>query len=201
VFFQRNFRLLTYGPEMNNILSKPVEEAEWPEIPRLFQYMVEVMRRADVSGLAAPQVGCFKQFVVIEKRDGSFVGLVNPEIVRLYGKETDRYESCVSLQPLGNKCEVPRLKYVDVEASLIDDPDYRKKLTFNGRTARIIQHELDHLTGTFFIERAPDRKRNEALEKFHNWKVKRRAQIRMMEENGNVNAGFIAACRGQSRVS
>ena len=101
MFFQRNFRLLTYGPEMNNILSKPVEEAEWPEIPRLFQYMVEVMRRADVAGLAAPQIGCFKQFVVIEKRDGSLVGLVNPEIMRLYGKEIGRYEIMCKFAAVG----------------------------------------------------------------------------------------------------
>ena len=201
MYFERNFRLLTYGPEMNNILARPVEEAEWQEIPRLFEYMKEVMRRANKTSLAAPQIGCFRQFVLISKNEKHLIGLVNPEITRLYGREIERSEECLSLPPLGNKCRVPRLETIDVEASLASDPDVRKKLTFRGREARIIQHELDHLTGTFFIDRVLERRKGDVLEKFHNWKAMRRAQIRMMEENKNVNAGFIAACRGQSRVS
>jgi len=186
---------------MNNILSKPIEEAEWPDIPRLFEYMVDVIRKAGGIGLAAPQIGCFKQFVVIERYDKSVIGLVNPEVLRLYGKEVEGYEGCLSLPPAGNECMVPRLEYVDVEASLAETPHIRKKLTFRGGTARIVQHELDHLTGTFFIDRVLERRKADVLEQFQNWKTKRRAQIRKMEENGHVNTGAFAVSRGQSRVS
>ena len=82
---------------MNNILSKPVEESEWQDIPKLMTYMVDVMRKADGIGLAAPQIGCFKQFVLITRKDRSVVGLVNSEITRLYGKEIEANEGCLSL--------------------------------------------------------------------------------------------------------
>jgi peptide deformylase len=201
MYFERKFRLLTYGPDMNNILAKPVEEAEWPEIPKLFKYMAEVLRKTGGVGLAAPQIGCSKQFVLIKKHDCSLVGLVNPEITRLYGKESNREEGCLSIPPTGNHCMVPRLEAVDIEASLADTPDIRKKLTFRRGIARIVQHEVDHLTGTFFIDRVPERRGKEVLGRFYNWKEMRKAQIRMTEENKNVDAGFIAASRGQSRVS
>lgn len=201
MFFQKNYRLLIYGPEMNNILAKPIEESEYADIPKLFEYMVDVMRKAEGIGLAAPQIGCFKKFVLITGRGRPVTGLVNPEITRLYGKEIGGVEGCLSLPPRDNTCVVPRLEIVDVEASLADSPNVRSKLTFHGATARIVQHEIDHLTGTFFVDRIPERRRKEVLEKFHNWKSMRRAQIRRSEENGHVNTGPFAVTRGQSRVS
>jgi peptide deformylase len=186
---------------MNNVLSKPIEASEWSDIPRLFTYMGDVMRKAGGIGLAAPQIGCFKQLVLIEKRDRSVVGLVNPEITRLYGKEIEGSEGCLSLPPSGNACLVPRLEIVDVEASLVEAPHERKQLTFRGAMARIVQHEIDHLTGTFFIDRVPERRKVEVLERFHNWKAQRRAQIRKMEGNGNVNTGLVTAISSPTRVS
>lgn len=201
MYFQRNFRLLVYGPEMNNILAKPVEEPEWPEIPKLFRYMVDVMRKGNRFGLAAPQIGCFKQFIVIERKDRSIIGLVNPEITRLYGEEMNGEESCLSLPPFGNTCRIPRLNVVDVEASLAVDPEVRVELTFRDEVARIVQHKIDHLSGTCFIERATNGQRSKVLTKFSEWKSMRRAQIRKNEENKNVDAGLVAASCGQSRLS
>lgn len=193
VFFERNFRLLIYGPQLNNFISKPVEESEFHAIPQLFEYMVEVMRRANGCGLAAPQIGCFKNFVLVELIQGSVVGLVNPEIIRSYGKEIQGREACLSFPPEGNDCMVPRLENVDVETSLAGSPDLRRKFTFRGQVARIVQHELDHLTGTFFIDRASQGERQRALEKFKNWKEMRKSKIRRSEENGNVSTGFVTA--------
>jgi hypothetical protein len=91
---------------------------------------------------------------------------------------------------------------VDVEASTAGAPDVRRKYTFEGSLARIIQHEMDHLDGTFFVDRIPEEhKKKDVLEKFHNWKAMRRAQIRRVEENGHVNTGPFAVSSGQSRVS
>ncbi len=199
MFFQKNFRLSTFGPAMNNVLSRPIEEPEWPEIPNLFEYMVEVLRKADRVGLAAPQVGCFRRFMVIKRSDRSVIGLVNPEITRLYGREIIEIERCVSLPPIENECRVPRLETIDVETSLVHSPHVRKKLTFRGELARIVQHELDHLTGTFIVDRVSDCQRRDALDRFNSWKSMRRAQIRKVEEN--VNTGAFTVSRGQPRMS
>lgn len=202
MYYQRDFRLLTYGPNMNNILSRPVEEKEWPEIPGLFKYMREVMRKADGFGLAAPQIGCFKRFILVEMPKGSVLGLLNPEITRLYGREIKGLEWCSNVPPPGNESMILRMGTVEIEASLAFTPDERRKFTFHGRVARIIQHEIDHLDGISFVDRIQNEAKKRAiLSKFHDWKLMRRAQIRRNEENKHVDAGFIAACRGQSRLS
>jgi peptide deformylase len=203
VFFQKNFKLLTYGAQTDGVLSKPVEESDWDDIPRLFEYMVEVMRKADGMGLAAPQIGCFKQFMLMEMPNRSVIGLINPEITRLYGAEVRGLEWCSNVPPPGNECVVPRMGKVDIEASLAGSPGVRRKLTFKGSEARIIQHEIDHLNGTFFVDRIPEEHKKKAvLENFNNWKAMRRAQIRTREENGNVKAGAaVAAHCGKSYLS
>ena len=201
MYFQRNFRLLTYGPEMNNILAKPIEEAEWTEIPSLFAYMKEVMRKADGMGLTAPQIGCFKKFMLVEMPNRHVAGFLNPEIIRLYGQEIRGLEWCSNVPPPGNECVVPRMGMVDIEASLVSSPGERKKFTFSGSLARIIQHEIDHLNGTFFVDRITGLgRKKKILEKFNGWKAQRRAQIRMMEESRNVDTGLVAASRGQFRM-
>jgi peptide deformylase len=202
MYYQRDFRLLTYGPQMNNILARPVEEKEWPDIPGLFKYMREVMRKADGFGLAAPQIGCFRRFILIEMPKGSVLGLLNPEITRLYGREINGLEWCSNVPPPGNESMIPRMGMVDIEASLATAPDYRRKFTFHGRMARIVQHEIDHLDGISFVDRIPSEGRKKSiLRMFHNWKSMRLAQIRRIEENHHVDAGVIAASRGQSRLS
>ena len=199
MFFQKNFRLLTYGPSMNNILSAPIEKSECSEIQELFEYMVDVLRKTERIGLSAPQIGLFRQFLVVDTKEDSVIGLVNPEITRMYGREINDFERCSSLPPTGNECRIRRLEVVDVEASLVSSPHVRRKLTFRGEEARIVQHELDHLTGTFFIDRVSDCQKRDVLDRFNNWKSMRRAQMRKVEEN--VNTGTFTISRGQPRVS
>ena len=140
-----------------------------------------------------------KQFMVIKRRDSSVIGLVNPEITRMYGREISEIERCVSLPPVGNECRVPRIETIDVETSLVHSPHIRKKLTFRGELARIVQHELDHLTGTFIVDRVSYCQRRDALDRFNSWKSMRRAQMRKVEKN--VDSGIITISRGQPRMS
>lgn len=202
MYFQENYRLLTYGPDMNNILAKPVEESDLPDIPRLYRYMVDVMRKADGLGLAAPQIGCFKQLMLIESPNQAAIALLNPEIIRLYGDEVRGLEWCSNVPPPGNECVVPRMEKVDIEASLAGSPSIRRKFTFSGSLARIVQHEVDHLNGIFFVDRIPEEhKKIAVLKKFNEWKSQRRAQIRKIEENGNVNSRFVTAISTPTRMS
>lgn len=201
MYFERNYRLLTYGQQMNGIEAKPVQDDEWESIPKVFDYMLDVMRKANGVGLAAPQIGLFKQVFIVERYDKSVIGLINPEITRLYGREVEDVEGCLSLPPPGNECLVPRLETIDVIASLTSTPHIRKKFTFRASAARIVQHEIDHLSGTFFIDRVSERKKKEVLEKFYHWKSQRRAQIRRMEENRNGDSRLVTAYGSQSRLS
>lgn len=194
MIFQKNFRLSVYGPETSNVVSSPVLQSDLTDIQKLFEYMSEVLRRANRRGLSAPQVGVFKQFIVIERKDHSIVGLVNPEITRMYGREENGIESCASLPPIRNECRVPRLDKIDVEASLLNSLNTRKNFSFRGDIARVVQHELDHLTGTFIVDRASPCQRRDVLNKFNNWKSMRRAQIR--KDEGNVNTGAFTINRG-----
>lgn len=201
MYFRENFKLLVYGREMNNILSKPIERSEYADLPRLLDYMLRVMRTANGVGLAAPQIGCFKQFIILQGNDGTIIDLVNPEIISIYGREIDAPEGCLSLPPSGNECIVSRMEIVEVEASSSARPMERKSQTFYRMEARILQHEVDHLTGTFFVDRVSPRERKKALDRFNQWKYERKAQTRMREESKDVNTGFVAACGGAANLS
>jgi peptide deformylase len=201
VNFTESFRLMLYGPAMINVESEPIVEGDFEDIARLRRYMVECMRRSDGVGLAAPQIGLFKQFVVIEKTENQVIDLVNPQITRMYGKELEDYESCLSIPPSGNDCLVPRVDTIHVEASTAVLPTFRKEFIFSGSVARIVQHEIDHLTGTFFVDRVAVSKKKDVLDRFEYWKQMRRAKVRYAEkEKHNVDAGIVAARGSKSRL-
>lgn len=200
MYFVRNFRISVYGPEMNNIRAKPVEREDFDGLPRLRDYMLEVMQKFDGIGLAAPQIGLFKRFLIFEN-SGKITALVNPVITRMYGKEQEGLEGCLSLPPVGNECCVPRMEVVEVEASTVEKPDIKKQFTFRKLTARVVQHEIDHLSGTFFIDRVSEKSRRLVLEDFGEWKRKQQAQSRNSQGGIDVDAGVVAAYRGQSRLS
>ena len=200
MYFAETFRLLIYGPTMTNVLSEPIAENDYQDLARLRRYMVECMRKADGVGLAAPQIGLFKQFVILEF-EGKVLDLINPEITRMYGKELEDYESCLSLPPHGNDCLVPRLENIHVEASTSTLPNFRREFVFTGHVARIAQHEIDHLTGTFFVDRVPLSRKQDVLKRFEHWKEMRRAKVRYAQrENHDVDAGTVASRGGKSRL-
>jgi peptide deformylase len=198
VDFRRDFRLLLYGPDSIGRDAKPVWEEDHQDLPKLREYMIEVMKMAGGIGLAAPQIGVFKQFIIVKEPTGKIADYVNPEVTRLYGKEYEQEEGCLSLPPEGNECLVPRLQFVDIVASTTANPKKEQKYSLKMMTARIVQHEVDHLFGTFFIDRVPDKRRRSVLERFHFWKAQLNGNLK---EGTYVDAGKLTAHRSQSRVS
>ena len=148
-------------------------------------------------------MGCDIHLHVEVKIKGKWLHYNHPNIDRCYWlftkmagvREIEGVEACEGLPPSGNGCMVPRLEIVDVEAALAETPYLRRKFTFRGIVARTVQHEIDHLMGTFFVDRVSEPRRKSVLQKFNSWKEMRRAQIRKTEENGNVNTGAIAVYR------
>jgi peptide deformylase len=167
-------RLFYYGEKMINIESSPVLDDEHKSLPVLKQYMLSVMQRHNGIGLAAPQVGIFRQYFVMKTDEGNVVDMVNPEVIQLYGREREGFEACLSIPPVGNGCAVPRCEHIRLEFSTSEEPETRIIKRLSGMDAIVAQHELDHLTGTFFIDRVnADRKiRTEVVKMFEQWRRK-----------------------------
>lgn len=136
-------------------------------VERRLEAVVERYKR---PGFTAPQMGIPIQMAVVRVK-GVLVTLLNPRIERMYGAETVYPETCISCPPPGeNSCRVARMGIIEVTSKIIDKPFSEQKWTFEGVDARIVQHELDHLAGTFFFERANLVDKEKVLTKFEQWK-------------------------------
>jgi peptide deformylase len=147
------------------------EEIISGEIQRLIGDMRETMRDAPGVGLAAPQVGASLQIAVIEDREELFSGLpeqelaekerrpvpfhviINPEITLLGEDWADFYEGCLSLS--GFSAVVPRARRIRI--ACLDENSESRSIEASGWYARILQHEIDHLHGTLYIDRMDSR--------------------------------------------
>lgn len=140
--------------------ARPVTNID-QELQELIDNMIETMREANGVGLAAPQINVPLQLTVIEpmpERDEEgneiedsrelFV-LINPKIVRESRKMVDGVEGCLSIP--GWVGEVARHESIRVRA--LDRHGKEIRLNLKDWTARIAQHEIDHLEGVLYIDR------------------------------------------------
>lgn len=128
-----------------------------PDLQRLIDDMVETMREAPGVGLAAPQVDVSLRVIVVEFGDEDdeeapkkLYAVVNPEIARTSGETVMGTEGCLSIP--GFVGEVERLKNVTIKGQNRRGQPVRIKA--EGWLARIFQHEIDHLNGVLFTDRA-----------------------------------------------
>ena len=133
------------------------DEIKGAEIQQIIEWMRETMREAPGVGLAAPQVGLPLRLAVIEdiadvpekeRKPVPFHVLINPQLT-LGAGVIEHYEGCLSLD--GFQALVPRAQTVTVEA--LDHHGDPVKIEASGWYARILQHEIDHLDGTLYIDR------------------------------------------------
>ncbi|SMB93390.1 peptide deformylase [Desulfonispora thiosulfatigenes DSM 11270] len=117
-------------------------------VEKLLDNMAETMYESKGVGLAAPQVGVLKRVVVIDVGEG-LIELINPEIIDSKGSETD-YEGCLSCP--GIVGEVTRAKEVKVKG--LDRKGNEVIIEGDELLARCLQHEIDHLEGILFIDKA-----------------------------------------------
>jgi peptide deformylase len=135
------------------ILHAPVPEVKHftPVLGRLFDDLWESLAHYEGVGLAAPQVGLTKRMVVIDTGNpGERVELVNPRIVSLGEEQVTTREGCLSYPDV--VAEVPRAWTAEVEA--FDRNGQTVMVKGEGLFARALQHELDHLDGIVFVDRA-----------------------------------------------
>ena len=138
-----------------------------PALSRLAEVMVQVMREAPGVGLAAPQIGVPLRIFVAEDPDERLAKVpadlraarartplpllvvVNPKVVAASQDEATFFEGCLSVRGYG--ALVPRAATVDVTGvGLGGEPI---SLRLSGWPARIMQHEMDHLDGTLYVDR------------------------------------------------
>lgn len=124
-------------------------ELNSPSIQTLIKDMVKTMYEADGVGLAASQIGENINLTVIAVKNGELV-LVNPKILK-YGLIKEKgEEGCLSVPGVWGM--VKRSKHIKVNALGLDGEQYSFKA--NGFFSRVIQHEVDHLNGILFIDKA-----------------------------------------------
>lgn len=144
-----------------------VAEILSPKIQQLITDMVPAMYENEGIGLAAPQVGENVRLCIIGKdalhRDDrpevtpfdpkkKDLVLINPVYTKLTKKYTKDSEGCLSVP--GYYGDVKRLQEIYVTA--LNEEGKAIEFTAKNFFARVIQHEVDHLNGTLFIDRAPD---------------------------------------------
>ena len=141
----RNIRIST--DEVLRKICKPVKEIT-PNLLTLLDDMADTMYEANGVGLAAPQVGILKRVVVIDIGEG-LVELINPEILETSGSQIDD-EGCLSVP--GKYAPVERPNYVKVKAMDRDGNEFI--IEGEELMARALCHEIDHLDGILYIDKA-----------------------------------------------
>lgn len=127
------------------------------DLQKLIDDMVETMREAPGVGLAAPQVDVLQRVIVVEFGDEEdeeappkLYALVNPEIVRAAEEKVLGTEGCLSIPNFIG--DVERNQAITIKAQ--DRRGRPVRVKAEGWLARIFQHEIDHLNGVLFTDRA-----------------------------------------------
>jgi peptide deformylase len=150
--------------------AKPVGHVT-PEIRQLMDDMLETMYVAPGVGLAAPQVGKLLRVIVVDcaKKDQPRqpMRLADPEILAASEELATYEEGCLSLPDQFAEVERPKL----VRVRYRDENDKVREIDAEGLLAVCIQHEMDHLEGTLFVDHISALRRNMILRKLQ--KVKK----------------------------
>lgn len=117
-------------------------------VTKLLKDMLDTMYAAEGVGLAAPQVGIPERLIVLDVGDGP-VRIVNPVLVEESGSEVD-IEGCLSIPGI--------VGYVERSARVVvsgqDAHGNPLIVEGEGLFARALQHEIDHLDGVLFVDKA-----------------------------------------------
>jgi peptide deformylase len=140
-------------------------EIKSPHVQQLIDDMFETMHEYQGVGLAAPQVhvglrlfvagfepdrpGDAKEKEGEDDRNVPLMALINPEIEAVGTGIVEDWEGCLSIPDIRGK--VPRASAIQVKA--LDRKGRRVEIRTRGFTARVIQHETDHLDGVLFFDR------------------------------------------------
>ena len=146
-----------------------------PPVQKLIDDMIETMTEYHGVGLAAPQVHESVRLFVAALDSGEHEGappepvvIINPEITAVGPEMVEDWEGCLSIPDIRGR--VPRAREIRVRA--YDRRGERMELRAREYSARVIQHETDHLDGVLFFDRMSSMQSLTYLEEFSRYHAK-----------------------------
>ncbi|MSQ78704.1 MAG: peptide deformylase [Flavobacteriaceae bacterium] len=150
--------IIAYGDSILRNVSKEIDRM-FPNLDEFIANMYETMYATNGVGIAAPQLGIPARLFVIDSREmynkdgiegqGLKQIFINPEIINETGQNWEYEEGCLSIP--GIRENVRRRPTIKVRFTNENWEDQTTE--FDGYTARVIQHENDHLDGVLFIDK------------------------------------------------
>ena len=140
--------IVKLGDPVLRQIAQPVTQIK-AETRRLVEKMTAAMRAARGLGLAAPQVGVSERVLIYDSGNGLKV-LINPVILASKGEQTEPLEGCLSIPGLQGKVQ----RFAEVRVKGYDLRGKPVTRSAKELEARVIQHEIDHLNGVLFFDRA-----------------------------------------------
>lgn len=144
-------QVLTTPNEKLREVSKEIkkEQLSDKDLQKLFDNLIETMQKEDGVGIAAPQVGKQIRAIVVTRATGPEI-YINPEITRRSLRKQKGEEGCLSVPNLRGIVE----RYRSVSIKALDRNGNPLSIDASDLDAVIFQHEIDHLDGILFIDRA-----------------------------------------------
>ena len=160
-------KLRQKSEKLNKITKEDVE---------LSKQMIQIMKKAPGVGLAANQIGILKQIITVhiqnkEKEIDNIYVLYNPVITKYSKKKVIMEEGCLSLPKQFADIERPEsiiVSYINEKNEVIEEEK-------EGLESRILQHEIDHLSGKLFVDYLSTLKKNIMIKKVQ--KLKKMGEI------------------------
>lgn len=118
----------------------------------LLEDLTATLEHANGLGLAAPQIGILRRVCVVMDQDETYLELVNPQIVEQEG-EQEGFEGCLSLSGMYGIVKRPMKVKVQAQDRHGNPVEYKRE----GITARCFCHEIEHLDGHMYYEKAEGR--------------------------------------------
>lgn len=170
--------ILRYPDSRLNKACKPVTVFD-ERLKTLVSDMAETMYQAPGIGLAAPQVNVQEQILILDisKEKNQLQVFINPQIVTASREKADYEEGCLSVPGIYET--VTRPARVTVKAQDVNGDFFEIKA--EGLLATCVQHEMDHLKGTMFVDYLSQLKRNRIKTKMQ--KEKRELEKLQKKEN------------------
>lgn len=162
-----------YGHPVLRDECRDIDPAQYGDLKEFVANMFDTMYGSDGVGLAAPQVGRNDRIIVIDADPlaenfpdckGRKYVLVNPRMEVLQGETVSRGEGCLSLPGINE--EVKRVEHIRL--SWLDENLVAHEEEITGFVARIVQHEMDHLEGTLYVDRLSPIRKQLIRNKLHN---------------------------------